>query len=252
MDYCVRWHKKRQDPKAKSSSLVGATLTEVGSLKLTLTTDPKEGHRNESHYEKVSHYLISPISHPFSVFSCQFLKNDGTGIDDNTAVLGDTNSHSSLTVYILLRPSGPFTQGLNKIFFPNGGANTPQEPASVSSLKLNCSVDGYVRGDEEQELVLVELTSDTLLKQRVGSRSLLSPHDIIVDSYYAGSFDWIDCAMSSHDDVNSRVPKTVRHGTSLHTIRPKLLIDSSPIQLKSIELITSRLEFYAPGRNIVM
>ena len=28
--------------------------------------------------------------------------------------------------------------------------------------------------------------------------------------------------------VNSRVPKTVRYGTSLHRICPKLLIDSSP------------------------
>ena len=33
--------------------------------------------------------------------------------------------------------------------------------------------------------------------------------------------------------VNFRFPKTVRHGTSLHRICPKLLIDSSPSQLKS-------------------
>ena len=33
--------------------------------------------------------------------------------------------------------------------------------------------------------------------------------------------------------VNSRVPKTVRHGTSLHRICPKLLIDLSPSQLES-------------------
>ena len=33
--------------------------------------------------------------------------------------------------------------------------------------------------------------------------------------------------------VNSRVPKTVRHGTSLHIIYPKVLIDSSPIRLES-------------------
>ena len=42
--------------------------------------------------------------------------------------------------------------------------------------------------------------------------------------------------------VNSRVPKTVRHGTSLHRICPKLLIDSSPIRLKSIDLSPSQLE----------
>ena len=41
--------------------------------------------------------------------------------------------------------------------------------------------------------------------------------------------------------VNSRVPKTVRHGTILHRICPKLLIDSSPSQLKPIDLSPSRL-----------
>ena len=40
---------------------------------------------------------------------------------------------------------------------------------------------------------------------------------------------------SEYIDFNSRVPKTVRHGTSLHRICPKLLIDSSPIHLKSID-----------------
>ena len=33
--------------------------------------------------------------------------------------------------------------------------------------------------------------------------------------------------------VNYRVPKTVRHGTSLHRICPKLSIDSSPSRLES-------------------
>ena len=36
-----------------------------------------------------------------------------------------------------------------------------------------------------------------------------------------------------YPSVNSRVPKTVRHGTSLHRICPKLLIDLSPSQLES-------------------
>ena len=35
------------------------------------------------------------------------------------------------------------------------------------------------------------------------------------------------------EPVNYRVPKTVRHGTSLHRICPKLSIDSSPSQLES-------------------
>ena len=39
--------------------------------------------------------------------------------------------------------------------------------------------------------------------------------------------------------VNSCVPKTAIHRTSLHIICPKLLIDSSPIQLESIDSSTS-------------
>ena len=42
--------------------------------------------------------------------------------------------------------------------------------------------------------------------------------------------------------VNSRVPKTVRHGTSLHIICPKLLTDSSPSRLESIDSSPSQLE----------
>ena len=42
--------------------------------------------------------------------------------------------------------------------------------------------------------------------------------------------------------VNSRVPKTVRHGTSLHRICPKVLIDSSPSWLESIDSSPSRIE----------
>ena len=42
--------------------------------------------------------------------------------------------------------------------------------------------------------------------------------------------------------VNSLVPKTVRHGTSLQRICPKLFIDSSTIRLESIDLSPSRLK----------
>ena len=42
--------------------------------------------------------------------------------------------------------------------------------------------------------------------------------------------------------VNYRVPKTVRHGTSLHRICPKLLIDSSPSGFESIDSSLSQLE----------
>ena len=42
--------------------------------------------------------------------------------------------------------------------------------------------------------------------------------------------------------VNSHVPKTVRYETSLHRIFPKLLINSNPSKLESIDLSPSQLE----------
>ena len=50
-------------------------------------------------------------------------------------------------------------------------------------------------------------------------------------------------------NVNSRVPKTVRHRTSFHIICPKLLIDSSPSQLESIYSSPTRLKSQASIRR---
>ena len=49
--------------------------------------------------------------------------------------------------------------------------------------------------------------------------------------------------------VNFRVPKTVRHGTSLHRICPKLLIDLSPSRLESIDSSPSRLKSQTSARR---
>ena len=50
---------------------------------------------------------------------------------------------------------------------------------------------------------------------------------------------------STNNCVNSHVPKTVRHGTSLHRKCPKLLIDSSPSRLESVDSSHSWLESQA-------
>ena len=51
----------------------------------------------------------------------------------------------------------------------------------------------------------------------------------MMKSYFdTGSYVILDSVF-----VNSCVPKTVRHGTSLHIICPKLLIDSSPSRMES-------------------
>ena len=55
-------------------------------------------------------------------------------------------------------------------------------------------------------------------------------HDIL---YAMFEINKIRLCWCIHVDVNSRVPKTVRHGTSLHRICPKLSIDSSTSRLES-------------------
>ena len=78
-------------------------------------------------------------------------------------------------------------------------------------------------------------------------------------TYLHTSEDLAQCAILHilQGCVNSRDPKTVRHGTSLHRICPKLSIDSSPSQLESqtsvrqptvklIGLSPIRLESQAP------
>ena len=69
-------------------------------------------------------------------------------------------------------------------------------------------------------------------------------HQLMQRTYLHTSEELAQCAIAHilRGCVNSRVPKTVRHGTSLHRICPKLLIDSSPSSLEPIDLSSSRLE----------
>ena len=69
-------------------------------------------------------------------------------------------------------------------------------------------------------------------------------HQLMRPMYLHTSEELAQCAIAHilRGCVNSRVPKTVRHGTSLHIICLKLLIDLSPIRLESIESSPSRLE----------
>ena len=62
-----------------------------------------------------------------------------------------------------------------------------------------------------------------------------SHHQLMQPANLQTSEELVQCAISHilQGCVNSHAPKTVRHGTSLHRICPKLLIDSSPSQLES-------------------
>ncbi len=145
--------------KPKSSPLLEANLIKGGSIELVFATTPQDQHRHESRYARVSCAAISPLSHPFSVFS----RDDLCGPTSST--------HGTSTVSILLRPSGKFTERLTKALF-NGTSN-----ADVEELL------------DQSHMMSVPLITP-------------SPHYMMhVDSYYAGSFDWVNRAMKVHDDV---------------------------------------------------
>ena len=60
-------------------------------------------------------------------------------------------------------------------------------------------------------------------------------HQLMQPTYLHTSEELAQCAIAHilRGCVNSHVPKTVRHGTSLHRICPKVLIDLSPSRLES-------------------
>ena len=63
----------------------------------------------------------------------------------------------------------------------------------------------------------------------------LAHHQLMQPAYLHTSEELAQCAIGHilRGFVNPRVPKTARHGTSLHIICPKLSIDSSPSRIES-------------------
>jgi hypothetical protein len=164
-----KWRLQRQSKKSdepiNNSPLVEANLIQGGSIELIFVATPKDYLRHESRYARIVCPIVSPLSHPFSIFSHHDLMEAGV---DNA--LNDDNP-SPATISILLRPTGPFTKKLTKALFET---------------------------DTEESTEDVEEQFDSI------SRPLVAPSSrcmMQVDSYYAGSFNWIDRAMKSHDEI---------------------------------------------------
>ena len=169
--YMAETMKTYEDTKKHSSSLVEARLIEGGSIELVFEASAKEQDRYESRFAKLYIPSVSPLFHPFSVFSRQDLRGP-----NNEYSSSDENGESpSATLSILLRPTGPFTKGLTKELFINRICND----AATTSLD--------------------ELT-ESLVSQS-SSTPLLSSPKIQCDSFYAGSFGWIESALHSHDEI---------------------------------------------------
>jgi len=173
MDYwSTSWQLKRRNQTQKSQ-LIEANLIHGNVIELIFATSPKDEPRHDSRFARISHASVSSVSHPFSVFSPQDLNPCGGGQTADGA--------------ILLRSTGPFTKGLAKILFPS---------------QMNSET--HSQENEEEQIVsfsdpLIHEESDT--STHTGSH-VSSPHKMIqFDSYYAGAFDWIDHAISSHDEI---------------------------------------------------
>jgi len=109
MEHMVNWKKN-------SSPLLEANLIEGGSIELTFMATPKDHLRHESRFAKIYCPSVSPLSHPFSIFSYEDL---------------DNLSSSMSTFSILLRPTGPFTEKLTEALFSN---ISKEETITSSSL----------------------------------------------------------------------------------------------------------------------
>lgn len=174
-----RWIQWRQSKKSdgvaeESSALMEANLIQGGSIELTFATT-SDDQRHESSYVKVFFPEVSLVSHPFSTFSRTSFVNAGCD-----------GPSSSTTRSILLRSEGPFTKGLKEALFLD------RSSALTSDLRLIPEND-----DGECDF---PLTPEAQVADPLPALSS-SHHKIQFDSYYAGSFDWIDRAMESHDEI---------------------------------------------------
>mmetsp|Transcript_11168 Transcript_11168/g.20977 ORF Transcript_11168/g.20977 Transcript_11168/m.20977 type:complete len:712 (+) Transcript_11168:1145-3280(+) len=117
--------------------------------------------RHENCYVRVYCPGVSSISHPFSIFSRRDLESNTKNEDEGS---------TSVTRSILLRAKGPFTDELTKFLFPNRAGG----------------------GAAESRLVSTNPSSEEMPSMH---------HKIQFDSFYAGSFDWVDRAIASHDKI---------------------------------------------------
>ena len=157
-----------------NSSLLEASFIEGGALELTFAAASEDQSRHESRFVRLSCPYVCQLSHPFSIFSKQDLLHIGDDYDE---------SISSIT--LLLRSSGPFTTNLTRLLFPE--EYEQQEEGSkrvVGSVKLQ---DRPTLVDAMKELPL-----STIPRQCISMK---------VDSYYGGSFDWVNKATLCHDQL---------------------------------------------------
>ena len=122
--YFTQYIENKRSTKTASGPLMAANLIKDGSVELVFATKKEEIPRHESRYVKLSHPSISPISHPFSVFSREDLMGNGN----------DEDGSSLATLSILLRPNGSFTQGVIQELFPSQRTDAEESaPALVSA-----------------------------------------------------------------------------------------------------------------------
>lgn len=159
----VRWRQSRNGEAGPGGALMEANLLRGGSIELTFAVAPGDP-RHENRFVRVLCPSASSVYHPFSTFSRDDLAGDGD---------------PSMTASILLRSKGPFTEGLKEALF-----STEASPGVSIAI-----------GDAECPFAPAH-------DPRVHPAPASSRHEEIqFDSYYAGSYDWVDRAISYHDEI---------------------------------------------------
>jgi len=157
-----------------NSSLLEASFIEGGALELTFAATSEDQSRHESRFVRLSCPYVCQLSHPFSIFSKQDL-----------LYIGDDHDKSSSSITLLLRSSGPFTTNLTRLLFPEEYEQQGEgSKRVVGTVKLQ---DCPTLANAMQELPL-----STIPRQCIS---------IQVDSYYGGSFDWVNKATLCHDQL---------------------------------------------------
>ena len=170
-----------------NSPLVLARKIEGGSLELVFAVDPNEHGRHENRFVRLSHPDVSLLSHPFSVFSGPDLVVIGGGNHHETNDGGGIRNTRS----ILLRSTGAFTENMTKILFPDP---PPSTTTATTNNGDGDEEDGDGRPTGLDEALLPPRSCSSWRQQQRWPYGKLR-----FDSYYAGSYDWVDRSMDSHD-----------------------------------------------------
>ena len=106
----------------------------------------------------------------------------------------------------------------------------------MARVPVICTSTDVETVESQPSSLTLDLATTNNSRPRRLSSSSPAHHQLMRPTYLHTTEEFAQFAIAHilQGCVNSRVPKTVRHGTSLHRICLKLLIDSSPVDLSQL------------------